>query len=221
MPSLAEVKEANAAFDPPYIPVAIFAGGTSGIGEAMAKQFAEITKGNAHIIILGRNRAAAESIITTFPKPTSPEAIHEFVECDVVLMKNIQKVTKSLLSRLSRLNFLVLSTGTLDLKGRVETEEGIDKKLALAYYSRWKFIHDLSPLLNKAKEQSQVASVMTVLNPAGAGKLDLENLGMKKQYSLFGFMQTAASYSDLMIEVGCRSRLFRYVLSMLIMGMIS
>ena len=79
------------------------------------KEFARITEGNAHIIILGRNRVAAESIISQFPKPTSSDAVHEFVECDVSLMKNVEKVTESLLSRLPRLNFLVLSTGAIDL----------------------------------------------------------------------------------------------------------
>ena len=55
MPSLAAARAANAAFSPSYFPVAIFVGGTSGIGEATARAFARYTKGNAHIILVGRN----------------------------------------------------------------------------------------------------------------------------------------------------------------------
>lgn len=201
MPSITEVRAANAAFETPYIPVILVTGGTSGIGQAMAEEFAKITKGNAHIIILGRNRAAAEAIISSFPKPTSVQAIHEFVECDVSLIKNVEKTTQSLLSRLSRLNFLVLSAGAINLGGRVETEEGIDKKLALAYYSRWKFLYDLSPLLQKAKDEGQVASAMSVLGPVRSGKIDLDDLGLKKHYSLVASARSAASYSDVMVEV--------------------
>lgn len=201
MPSITEVRAANAAFETPYIPVILITGGTSGIGQAMAEEFAKITKGNAHIIILGRNRASAESIISSFPKPTSVQAVHEFVECDVSLIKNIEKTTQSLLSRLPRLNFLVLSAGAIDVGGRVETGEGIDKKLELAYYSRWKFLHDLSPLLQKAKDEGQAASAMSVLGPVRSGKIDLDDLGLKKHYSALTSVRSGATYTDIMIEV--------------------
>jgi NAD(P)-dependent dehydrogenase (short-subunit alcohol dehydrogenase family) len=120
----------------------------------MAQSFARYTKGNAHIIICGRNENAAKSTIETFPKPsvgTDAGALHEFVHCDAMLMKNVQATTTDLLHRLPKINFLVLSPGFMTLKGRTETEEGIDKKLAVHYYARWKFIHDLMPLLRKAK----------------------------------------------------------------------
>lgn len=152
MTSLAAARAANAAFAPKYLPVAIFVGGTSGIGQAMVESFARHTKGNAHIIICGRNEKAAKSIIATFPKPTvSAGAQHEFVHCDAVLMKNVHTTAIDLLARLPKINFLVLSPGVLTMKGRDETEEGIDKKLALHYYARWKFTKELMPLLRNAK----------------------------------------------------------------------
>jgi len=45
MPSLKDVQTTNAQFSPTYRPVAMFVGGTSGIGQAMAEKFAHHTKG--------------------------------------------------------------------------------------------------------------------------------------------------------------------------------
>jgi hypothetical protein len=67
-------------------------------------------------------------------------------------MKNVNEVTKELLTRLPKINFLVMTPGIMTTKGRDETEEGIDRKLAVHYYARWKFVSDLLPALKKAKE---------------------------------------------------------------------
>jgi NAD(P)-dependent dehydrogenase (short-subunit alcohol dehydrogenase family) len=154
MPSLSVARSVTASFAPSYVPVAVFVGGTSGIGRAMAENLARYTKGNAHIILVGRNRNAAESIIHSFPKPNSVETSHEFIECDATSMKNVDGVTKNLLARLGKINFLILSPGFLSAAGRDETEEGMDKRLALNYYARWKFIRDLMPLMSAAKSKS-------------------------------------------------------------------
>ncbi|TFK61961.1 hypothetical protein BDN72DRAFT_903632 [Pluteus cervinus] len=109
MPTVAQARESNATFKPSYLPVAVFVGGTSGIGRAMVEAFAQYTKGNAHIIIVGRNQAAAEAIIAKLPKPTSDdddeeeeeeEWKHEFIPCDINLMKNIYEFTADLKKRI-------------------------------------------------------------------------------------------------------------------------
>ena len=201
MASLSAIHADNAAFSPSYVPVALFVGGTSGIGRATAEAFARYTKGEAHILICGRNRAAAESVFATFPK--SHKGHHEFIECDVTLMKNVQTTTTNLLAAIPKLNFLFLSTGFLNLKGREDTSEGLPRKLATDYYSRWKFIHDLMPLLRKAKEAGEDAKVLSVLAAGKGGPVDLEDLGLKK-YSLPKEMGAASTYNDIMIEVRSR-----------------
>ena len=198
MTSLSAIRADNAAFSPSYTPVALFVGGTSGIGQATAQAFARHTNGEAHIIICGRNRAAAKSIIATFPK--SPKSYYEFVECDVSLMKNVQETTTKLLSALPKLNFIVLSTGFINFEGRDETSEGLAKKLATDYYSRWKFINDLMPLLRKAKDNGEDAKVLSVLAAGKGGPVDLEDLDLK-EYSLLKEMTAAATYNDIMVEV--------------------
>jgi hypothetical protein len=106
--------------------------------------------------------SAAERIFSTFPKSTDPKAIQEFIHCDATLMKNVQTVSNDLLSRLPKLNYLVLTPGIMTMKvrlrcmymllwvlimgrkGREETSEGLDKKLAVHYYARWKFTNEVA-----------------------------------------------------------------------------
>ncbi|KAF8630289.1 hypothetical protein AX15_003022 [Amanita polypyramis BW_CC] len=206
MPSLETAQAVIAQYKPSYMPVAIFVGGTSGIGQSMAQRFANQTGGNAHIIIIGRNEAAAKSIIASFPKPSSGADIHpgwkhEFVYCDVQLMKNVQATTKALSERLAKVNFLVLSAGYFDFRGREDTAEGIDKKMATRYYSRWALVDGLLPLLRKARDASEAVSVMSVLAAGMGGKIDLDDLDLKKSYGGLKASVATGTYNDMMMVV--------------------
>ncbi|KAJ6555037.1 NAD-P-binding protein [Mycena vulgaris] len=201
MPPLAQTLKLNASWSPKSPnPVALFLGGTSGIGQAMARRFAEYTKGEAHIIIVGRNREAAHATISSFP-PSANKGTYEFMECDATLMKNVGITTTSLLERAPKLNFLVLSPGFFSIiAGRDETHEGIDRKLALLYYARWKFIRDLMPLLQNASQSSDDAEVYSVLGAGTGSQIDLDDLGLKKRYTALKAAMVAATYTDLMME---------------------
>ncbi|KAF9531431.1 hypothetical protein CPB83DRAFT_849013 [Crepidotus variabilis] len=204
MVSLASIRSSNAAVTHPARPVALFVGGTSGIGEGMARAFGRHTNGNADIIIVGRNKAAADGILSSLPLPdvasTSPPVVREFIQCDATRMKNVDATTRDILSRYPKINYLIVSTGILTMAGRDETEEGIDKKLALHYYARWKFIQDLLPSVNKGKTEDETGSVMSVLAAGMGGSIDLGDLGLKKTFSLKNAAMAAPTYNDLMME---------------------
>ncbi|TFK18835.1 NAD(P)-binding protein [Coprinopsis marcescibilis] len=207
MPSLKEIRIANAEAAKKIKgspPVAVFVGGTSGIGQGMAEAFGRWTNGEAHIVIVGRNQQAADSILAQLPRPSSSSSpttwTHEFVQCDATLMKNVHKASKEILQRHPKINFLVMSPGVLATDGRNETEEGIDKKLAVHYYARWKFIDELLPALRKAKEAGEDSKVISVLAAGKGGEVNLDDLGLVKTFSLTNAALQAPTYNDLMME---------------------
>ena len=199
MPSLTLTRASNAAFHSSYPPVAVFVGGTSGIGKAMVERFARFTNGNSSIIIVGRNRAAAETIFASLP-PAGTSA-REFIQCDATLMSNVHTASQEIRSRYSKINYLVLSPGVLTLKGRDDTTEGIDKKLAVHYYARWRFIYDLLPSLERAKEAGEEAKALSVLGAGKGGEIDADDLGLKKSFSVANAGMASPTYTDLMMEV--------------------
>ncbi|KAJ7133207.1 hypothetical protein C8R44DRAFT_772031 [Mycena epipterygia] len=84
--------------------------------------------------------------------------------------------------------------------GRNETEEGIDRKLAVHYYGRWRFIKDLLPAVEAAQKAGEDAKVMSVLAAGDGGAIDLEDLGLKKSFTLASAAAAAPTYNDIMVN---------------------
>lgn len=209
MPKLTEVRAFNASFQPSYIPTAVFVGGTSGIGEAMVKAISSHLGGLVHLVIVGRNRAAAEKTFASLPRPNDADSkpvLRDFVYCDAFLMRNIITTCQELAAKLPKINFLVLSAGYLRLANVDVTDEGLDKMLVIRYYNRFKFTKELLPLLTKAKDAGEDAGVMSIL---GAGQarigVDMDDLDSKKKgFSFYKAIMLSIVYNDVMVEVGFR-----------------
>ncbi|KAF7307795.1 hypothetical protein MKEN_01139600 [Mycena kentingensis (nom. inval.)] len=171
MPSLIQARSLVAEFSPPYVPVAVFVGGTSGVGQGMAEALAKQLSGRAHIILIGRTAATAQPVLDGLPKPGAGVEgwKHEFVQCDSESMRAIRATCAELRARLSHINFLVLSAA--GSKGNSMTtseltEEGIEVHLATRYVSRYQYLKEVVPLLDAAQKRGQHAHAMSVL---GAG----------------------------------------------------
>ncbi|KAF7329266.1 hypothetical protein MKEN_00187500 [Mycena kentingensis (nom. inval.)] len=200
MPSLSIVRAANASQISTVLgarPVCIVVGGTSGIGQGIAEAVARHTSGDAHIILVGRNHTAAEEVIARFP--LHAEATHEFVECDLSLVANVKRVAASLQSRLPRVDLLVFTSGAVSLQSTV-TSEGIERSMAIWYYSRWAFIDALLPLLGGAR-------VLSMLNAVLGKTLDADDIDLKKalgRVKTLGDLQEVGqivgTYQDYMVK---------------------
>ncbi|TFY70830.1 hypothetical protein EVG20_g2170 [Dentipellis fragilis] len=137
-------------------PVAVFVGGTSGIGQGMAESLNRQTKGNAHIVLVGRNKDAAETIISKMKAANEGPSTgsYDFVPCDVSSLPNIKPAAATILSKHPKINFLVLTAGYL-----------------------WSFIHELLPSLRSAKEAGEDVKVLSVYAAGVAGSGDAAAVG--------------------------------------------
>ena len=200
----------NEQFKPTTRPVGLFLGGTSGIGQAMAEQLAKQTNGKAQIIILGRNQETAEKIIASFPHtpegtPPDQASKYSFIKVDATSMAQIREVTSRLSKELDKVNFIVTSCGLLSFNGRDNTNEGIDRQFACYFYARFRFIRDLIPLVVKAEGEGERVGVMSVLGPNRGGPVDLDDMGLAKNFSLRRMIGHGTSYTDASFEVGFHS----------------
>jgi NADP-dependent 3-hydroxy acid dehydrogenase YdfG len=115
MVSLADVHESNSLI-PTALPaglVAIFVGGTSGIGEISAKTLANYAV-RPRIYIVGRSEDAANRILAEC-KTINPDGDFTFMKADVSLIRNVDEVCNKIKAKEGHLNLLFLTTGVLSL----------------------------------------------------------------------------------------------------------
>lgn len=91
--------------------VALFVGGTSGLGESTLRALARNTSG-AKIYIVGRNGEAAEKI------KSEVDADVEFLKADVSLLGEVDRVCDIIGKKEATINIMVLSAGYLSFQGR-------------------------------------------------------------------------------------------------------
>jgi NAD(P)-dependent dehydrogenase (short-subunit alcohol dehydrogenase family) len=96
--------------------VVVVFGGTSGIGRATAARLANQLHGCVHLVVVARNKVAAEKFFATLPAPAdvdSPSSYYilEFVYCDLLSMASMHTTCKELVARYPKINYLVLTSG--------------------------------------------------------------------------------------------------------------
>ena len=113
MVALSKVQSSNGriASTLPARLVAVFIGGTSGIGEYTLKQFAKYAR-EPRIYIVGRSQEAADRI-TAECRKTNADGQYFFLRADTSLIRNVDDVCQQIRSKEKAVNVLFLSTGTL------------------------------------------------------------------------------------------------------------
>ncbi|KAF2752313.1 hypothetical protein M011DRAFT_516577 [Sporormia fimetaria CBS 119925] len=189
--ALTEIRAHNSTLSKALGPglVAIFVGGTSGIGLSTARDFVRSTQ-SPHIYLIGRDSAAAERIIPEFTS-LNPNSKTTFIKSDVSLLKNVDEACRAIKAKEDKVNLLFMTAGYFTMNGaRTDTGEGLDRKLALHYYSRMRFIHNLQPLLEAAGKNQDpkmnLSRVVSVLD-SGMGRSGVPNfadLALKQNFGL-------------------------------------
>ncbi|OCK83781.1 NAD(P)-binding protein [Lepidopterella palustris CBS 459.81] len=178
--------------------VAVFVGGTSGIGESTAREFARNTD-SPRVYLVGRNQAEATRITQELQK-LNPEGKFHFIKSDLSLLRNVDVACKEIQAKEEKINLLFLSCGYLTMKGREETPEGLDRKFSLNYYARMRFAQNLLPQLSAASQSNTLSRVVSVLDPNARGSLVLDDLSLKTHFSLSNCATHACTMNNLAVE---------------------
>jgi NAD(P)-dependent dehydrogenase (short-subunit alcohol dehydrogenase family) len=177
MVSLDVVKASNATLREKLQPglVAVFVGGTSGIGEITLKLLAQRTI-EPRIYIIGRSSTAAERIIADC-KALNPNGEYIFIKKDLSLLKAARELCTEIKSREKHINLLFLTVGLPDMslesessrrpclscgmliKKRLETPDGLRPIFASHVFARHFIAQDLLPLIQSASGLKRIVDV--------------------------------------------------------------
>ncbi|EGS21711.1 uncharacterized protein CTHT_0035780 [Thermochaetoides thermophila DSM 1495] len=156
MVTLQQMRDSNAQIErlPPGL-VAVFVGATRGLGEATMKQFARHAK-QPRIYFIGRNCWAGNKIARELEQ-LNPSGQYLYIRADVSLLRVVDKVCLEIRRRENAVNLLFLNTSTM--QDKTKTDEGLPYQLAVMYFSRLRFITNLSSLLYSATGLRRVVSI--------------------------------------------------------------
>ncbi|XP_014557488.1 hypothetical protein COCVIDRAFT_36969 [Bipolaris victoriae FI3] len=199
MVAISEVRSYNASLKSVLPnPVAVFVGGTSGIGLFTARELVRHTV-SPTVYLIGRNATEASKIVNELREINSASKV-SFIQKDVSLLKNVDEVCNEIKSKEKHVNILFMTCGYLTLKGRDETVEGLDRKFSLHYYARMRFIQQLSPLMDAAAASTELSRVVAVLDPQAGLRLkgvNFSDLSLKNTFSLKNVMVHASAMLSL------------------------
>lgn len=185
MVSYKDIQASNALINDATAPrVAVFVGGTSGIGKLTVRALVA-TGASTRIYLVGRR--SSEERTRAFIQELhalNPKAEVIWTEGEVALLAETRRVCEIIKSKESRVDLLFLTAGYAPFGERKETAEGVEIAQSLEYYSRVLFILQLLPLLAKA-EAPRVVSVL------GGGlerttSINLDDLDLKKPGNFSG-----------------------------------
>jgi len=176
-------------------------GATSGIGKGVAIKLAQM---EANVTVVGRNPALGEEILAELVK-ANPKGDHSIVLVDASSMKSIVKGCDEYLTKNEGkpLHYLVQSQGMASMAGLTETAEGIDTKLALHHYGKVLFNRQLAPRMKETAlrgDNNDVRSLSILSGGVHGTYKDLDDLDLKKNYTISNAANAAGFYNDLVAD---------------------
>lgn len=192
MVSSTEVRASNALINDTTAPrVAVFVGGTSGIGQLTIKALVA-TGASVRIYLVGRKSSEERSLAFIQElRATNPKAEVIWTEGEISLLAETKRICEVVKRKEPRVDLLFLTAGYAPFGPRVETAEGVEVAQSLEYYSRVLFVLHLLPVL-QAAEAPRVVSVLAG-GMERANAVDLEDLGLKKPGN-FGGVKAQLQY---------------------------
>ena len=195
MVAIGAIREANKNLSDRSF-TAVFVGATSGIGLGAIKALLQNTEASK-VFIVGRSQHKFESTLAHL-RTLNPAANLVFIEAQVSALHEVHQACSLIKQQHpDAIDLLWLSQGGLSLAGYQLTPEGLNSDLAVKYYSRMLFMHELIPLLDKAADPR----VVSVLSAASEGKVQTSDFGIEKPEN-HGFVSESVSSVQIWDRVG-------------------
>lgn len=161
----------------PTNPIAVFVGGTAGIGlgalQALIKHTAKPT-----IYIVGRSLSKLDALIAELKVSNENAVLIPVHASDLTLVHDAQRAAAEIASQVEHVDLLIMTCGYVTFTGREEhAAEGLDKVTAVRYYSRMAFILGLKEKLQAAP----APRIVSVLAGGAEGALWKEDLLLREE----------------------------------------
>lgn len=160
-------------------------GGTGGIGRALSRFAA--SRG-ADVTVVGQTFRDAD------------HARIKFVEADLSLMKDAQRVAHLLLAE--TLDLVIFTTGIFAAPKRQETAEGIERDIAVSYLSRLVIMREIVPRLGKHRANTKMKPRIFIMGFPGTGQIgNYDDLNAENSYKAMSVhMNTVAGNEMLVLD---------------------
>lgn len=178
------IREANKTIAPKSL-TAVFVGATSGIGLGAIEALLQNTTSST-VIIVGRSEAKFAPTLKRLQQLNTSAKI-TFIEAQVSLLKEVERVCATITSQIDSLDLLWLSQGGLNMSSHGLTSEGLFESFAISYYSRMLFMHKLTPLVSKSSD----GRIISILSASSEGSINTSDFGLvdPNSYTKFWAMQ--------------------------------
>jgi NAD(P)-dependent dehydrogenase (short-subunit alcohol dehydrogenase family) len=162
----------------------VIVGGTGGIGRALSRSMA--SKG-ANVTVVGR----------TFRDEDLKNI--KFIKADLSTMKEAKSVGKEINNEY--LDVLIFTTGIFAAPKRQETEEGLERDLAVSYLNRLAILNEVLPSLDKSSSTSNSKPKVFIWGFPGTNQLGyVDDLNSMKIYeAMKAHMNTVAGNEILVL----------------------
>jgi len=174
----------------------VITGGTSGIGAALARRYAE--RGD-RVIAVGSGQEGGRRL-----REVAPRA--EFVRADLGSLRGTRELTRRLRAEHPVIDALVFSAFRFN-PVRVETEDGFEHTFALYVVNRWLMAEELRGPLEGAKDPV----IVNLCGVGQGGRIHWDDLQLKDGYRALSATMQGAAASELLGAVHSSGRT-KYVL---------
>ena len=138
--------------------ISVVTGGTQGLGEAIARLFAE--RGAAGLVICGRNADRGESVARDL---TSQGCRTEFVQADLASMDDTRRVVAKADAVFGRVDVLVNAAGTTDRGTIFDTSpELFDRMFAVNVRAPFFLMQDAAKIMRRERIEGAMVNILSM-----------------------------------------------------------